>query len=80
MMGNGSAVELRDVADGLWLWRQSHPDWHEGGDWAPEVASFAVSQAVSMTTVWSSTAVVLATCFRNCRKGPGLFGTLRARW
>jgi hypothetical protein len=42
-MVNGSSVELRDVADGLWLWRQPHPDWHDGGDWAPEVASFAVS-------------------------------------
>jgi hypothetical protein len=36
------AVELRDVAEGLWLWRQPHPDWEEGGDWEPEVASFAV--------------------------------------
>jgi hypothetical protein len=36
------AVEVRDVAPGLWLWRQPHPDWHEGSDWEPEVASFAV--------------------------------------
>ena len=35
-------VELRDVADGLWLWRQRHPAWQEGDDWQPEVASFAV--------------------------------------
>jgi hypothetical protein len=35
-------VELRDIAPGLWLWRQRHPDWHEGNDWGPEVASFAV--------------------------------------
>jgi glyoxylase-like metal-dependent hydrolase (beta-lactamase superfamily II) len=35
-------VEMRDVADGLWLWRQPHPDWSEGGDWEPEVSSFAV--------------------------------------
>jgi hypothetical protein len=35
-------VEVRDVADGLWLWRQPHPDWEEGYDWEPEVASFAV--------------------------------------
>jgi hypothetical protein len=39
---DGMAVELRDVADGLWLWRQPHPDWSEGNDWEPEVASFAV--------------------------------------
>jgi len=30
------------VAPGLWLWRQRHPDWTEGEDWPPEVASFAV--------------------------------------
>jgi len=35
-------VELRDVTEGLWLWRQPHPDWEEGNDWEPEVASFAV--------------------------------------
>jgi hypothetical protein len=35
-------VETRDVADGLWLWRRPHPDWSEGSDWEPEVASFAV--------------------------------------
>ena len=35
-------VEVRDVADGLWLWRQPHPAWREGMDWEPEVASFAV--------------------------------------
>lgn len=35
-------VEVRDVADGLWLWRQRHPSWEEGADWEPEVASFAV--------------------------------------
>jgi len=36
------AVEVRDVAPGLWLWRQPHPDWQPGSDWEPEVASFAV--------------------------------------
>jgi hypothetical protein len=35
-------VEIRDVAPGLWLWRQPHPAWREGADWEPEVASFAV--------------------------------------
>lgn len=39
------AVELRDVASGLWLWRQPHPAWEEGNDWEPEVASFAVESA-----------------------------------
>jgi hypothetical protein len=35
-------VEMRDVAPGLWLWRQPHPAWEEGNDWEPEVASFVV--------------------------------------
>jgi hypothetical protein len=34
---------MRDVAPGLWLWRQRHPDWREGNDWEPEVASFAAA-------------------------------------
>ena len=33
---------MRDVAPGLWLWRQPHSDWREGFDWEAEVASFAV--------------------------------------
>jgi hypothetical protein len=36
-------VEVRDVAPGLWLWRQRHPDWREGADWEPEVSSVAVA-------------------------------------
>ena len=35
-------LEVRDVADGLWLWRQPHPSWEDGNDWEPEVSSFAV--------------------------------------
>ena len=35
-------VEVRDIAPGLWLWRQPHPDWEQGNDWEPEVSSFAV--------------------------------------
>src|SRR3954471_1337150 len=43
------SVEVRDVADGLWLWRQPHPDWREGDDWEAEVTSFAVeSDGVSI--------------------------------
>jgi hypothetical protein len=48
-MPPGVTVEVRDVAAGLWLWRQRHPDWSEGNDWEPEVASFAVeSRGVSV--------------------------------
>jgi glyoxylase-like metal-dependent hydrolase (beta-lactamase superfamily II) len=35
-------VEVRDVAPGLWLWRQPHWEWREGDDWEPEVSSFVV--------------------------------------
>src|SRR5437763_8670327 len=35
-------VDIRDVAPGLWLWRQPHPDWREGFDWEPDVISVAV--------------------------------------
>jgi hypothetical protein len=40
-------VEMRDVAPGLWLWRQEYPGWEPGRHslerlgWGPEVASFA---------------------------------------
>ena len=36
------SVEIRDVAPGLWLWRQPHWEWREGFDWEPEVSSFVV--------------------------------------
>lgn len=36
------AVEIRDVAPGLWLWRTPHWEWREGTDWEPEVASVVV--------------------------------------
>ncbi len=36
------AVELRDVASGLWLWRIPHPDWKPGLNWDPLVASTCV--------------------------------------
>jgi glyoxylase-like metal-dependent hydrolase (beta-lactamase superfamily II) len=35
-------IEIRDVAPGLWLWRQPHPDWSPENDWEPEVTSVAV--------------------------------------
>ena len=43
------SVEVRDVAPGVWLWRQPHPDWREGYDWEPEVTSVAVqSRGISL--------------------------------
>jgi hypothetical protein len=41
----GVSVEIRDVAPGLWLWRQRHWEWREGYDWEPEVSSFVVESA-----------------------------------
>ena len=35
-------VEIRDVAAGLWVWRVEHPDWRQGLDWEPLVASTCV--------------------------------------
>lgn len=35
-------VEIRDVATGLWLWRQRHWEWTEDADWEPFVSSFVV--------------------------------------
>ena len=36
------AVEIIDVCEGLWLWRQPHPAWDAQADWEPEVSSYAV--------------------------------------
>jgi hypothetical protein len=36
------AVEIRDVADGLWVWRRAHPDWSPDADWEAPVTSTVV--------------------------------------
>jgi hypothetical protein len=36
------AVEIRDVAPGLWIWRQPHPDWHPEAGWEGPVTSTCV--------------------------------------
>ncbi len=43
-----AGVEIRDVAAGLWLWRQRHHQWRETDDWEPEVSSFAVESRGEM--------------------------------
>ena len=35
-------VEVRDIAPGLWFWRQRHWEWRDGDDWEPEVSSWVV--------------------------------------
>jgi glyoxylase-like metal-dependent hydrolase (beta-lactamase superfamily II) len=36
------AVELRDLAPGLWIWRLEHPDWSSESDWDPPVTTTCV--------------------------------------
>lgn len=36
------AAELREVTNGLWLWRLEHPDWEPGSDWGRLVTSTCV--------------------------------------
>jgi len=36
------AVELRDVAPGLWIWRVEHPDWTPEAEWDAPVTSTCV--------------------------------------
>jgi hypothetical protein len=33
---------MREVTDGLWLWRTEHPDWEAGNDWERTVNSVCV--------------------------------------
>jgi hypothetical protein len=35
-------VEMRDVADGLWIWRFVNPFWKAGFDWEPLTTSTCV--------------------------------------
>jgi len=44
-------VEIRDVAPGLWLWRQRHWEWREGMDWEPEVTSVVVESGGEVVLV-----------------------------
>jgi hypothetical protein len=36
-------IEARDVTEGLWLWRQPHPEWAPHLGWEPPVTSFCVT-------------------------------------
>jgi hypothetical protein len=35
-------AEVREVAEGLWVWRLRHPDWSPDADWEPFVSSTCV--------------------------------------
>ena len=45
------AVEIRDVGQGLWLWRQPHWEWREGTDWEPEVTAKILRSGVEIVEV-----------------------------
>jgi glyoxylase-like metal-dependent hydrolase (beta-lactamase superfamily II) len=45
------AVEIRDVAPGLWLWRREYPAWRPGVGWGPVVASTCVQSAGEVVLV-----------------------------
>jgi hypothetical protein len=45
------SVEVRDVAPGLWLWRQPHPDWEEGDAWEAAVSSFCAESGGEVLVV-----------------------------
>jgi glyoxylase-like metal-dependent hydrolase (beta-lactamase superfamily II) len=34
-----ATVEIREIAEGLWIWRTEHPHWKAGQGWEPVVAS-----------------------------------------
>jgi hypothetical protein len=36
------SVELRDVAEGVWIWRLDHPDWSPHAGWPPPVTCTCV--------------------------------------
>ena len=33
---------MRELQTGLWHWQARHPEWTEGGEWGPEVSSYAI--------------------------------------
>jgi glyoxylase-like metal-dependent hydrolase (beta-lactamase superfamily II) len=45
------AFEVRDVADGLWIWRLEHPAWRSGLDWEPMVTSTVVESGGEVTLI-----------------------------
>jgi hypothetical protein len=45
------AAGIRDVAEGLWVWRVDHPDWHEDAGWAPAVTSTCVESGGVVTVI-----------------------------
>jgi hypothetical protein len=40
-----------DVAPGLWIWRQEHPDWEPDADWEPPVTSTCVESGGEVVVI-----------------------------
>jgi hypothetical protein len=40
--GPGVAVEIREVTDGVWIWRRAHADWAPDVEWPRQVTSTCV--------------------------------------
>ena len=46
-----SDLEVRDVTDGLWLWRQRHWEWRPGDDWEANVSSCVVETGAEVLLI-----------------------------
>ena len=46
------AVEIREVAERLWIWRMEHPHWKAGQDWEPLVTSTFVESRGERYVSW----------------------------
>jgi hypothetical protein len=42
---------ITDVAPGLWIWRQDHPEWHGGSGWDPPVTSTVVESGGEVVVI-----------------------------
>jgi hypothetical protein len=45
------AVEIRDVVDGLWVWRFENPFWKPGVDWEPLTTSTCVESGSEIPSI-----------------------------
>src|SRR3712207_8981822 len=70
-------AEVRDVAPGLWLWRQPHPDWHEDAGWQPEVTSWLDRKSTRLNSSHANTSYAVF-CLKkkpnhigDAQRGPG---------
>jgi len=58
-----AAVEIREIADGLWIWRMTHPHWKAGQGWGPVVTSTFVESRGARLVLDALAPPVSATAF-----------------